>query len=149
MLWRLHISHQHVSCKRREGFRPGTVALRKIQQYQKSTELLIRRAPFQWVIYEIMWGIRNDLRIQAVAIKGLQGSSRGLFCRLIWRLQPVWYPCKMSHHHAKRCAAHKKNMWREDLEISWPVTKTWSFSGPPTFFKSRYKLEKLSKCLQH
>ena len=35
-------------------FRPGTVALREIQQYQKSTDLLIRRAPFQRVVYEIM-----------------------------------------------------------------------------------------------
>ena len=65
-------SHQ-VQKKRR--FRPGTVALREIWWHQKSTDLLIRRAPFQWVIYEIMWGIRNDLRIQAVAIKGLQEAA--------------------------------------------------------------------------
>ena len=64
-------------------FRPGTIALREIQRYQKSTDLLIRRAPFQRVIYEIMCGIRNDLRIQAVAIKGLQEGSRGLFGRLV------------------------------------------------------------------
>ena len=29
-------------------------------------------------------------------------------------------------------------MQREDLQISWPVTKTWSFSGPPTYSKSKY-----------
>ena len=29
-------------------------------------------------------------------------------------------------------------MWREDLEISWSVTKTWSFSGPPTYSQSKY-----------
>ena len=33
--------------KKKRRFRPGTVALREIRQYQKSTELLIRRAPFQ------------------------------------------------------------------------------------------------------
>ena len=33
--------------KKRRRFRPGTVALREIHRYQKSTELLIRRAPFQ------------------------------------------------------------------------------------------------------
>ena len=54
--------------KKRRRFRPGTVALREIHQYQKSTELLIRRAPFQQVIYKIMKGIWNDLRIQAVAV---------------------------------------------------------------------------------
>ena len=43
--------------KKKRRFRPGTVALTEIHQYQKSTELLIRKAPFQWVIYEIMRGI--------------------------------------------------------------------------------------------
>ena len=69
--------------KKKRRFRPGTVALREIRRYQKSTELLIRRTPFQGVIYEIMRGIRNDLRIQAVAIKGLQEAAEtylvGLF----------------------------------------------------------------------
>ena len=58
--------------KRKRRFRPGTVALRQIHQYQKSTELLIRKAPFQWVIYEILKGIQNDLRIQAAAVQELQ-----------------------------------------------------------------------------
>ena len=69
--------------KRKRRFRPGTVALREIHWYQKSTELLIRRAPFQWVIYKIMRGIRNDIRIQAVAVWGLQEAAEayllGLF----------------------------------------------------------------------
>ena len=54
--------------KKKRRFRQGTVALREIHQYQKSTELLIRKAPFQQVIYEILRGIQNDLRIQASAI---------------------------------------------------------------------------------
>ena len=54
--------------KKKRRFRPGTVALREIHQYQKSTELLIRKAPFQWVIYEILRDIWNDLRIQAAAV---------------------------------------------------------------------------------
>ena len=31
-------------------FRPGTVALREIRKYQKSTELLIRKLPFSRVV---------------------------------------------------------------------------------------------------
>ena len=54
--------------KKKRRFRPGTVALREICQYQKSTELLIRKAPFQQIIHEIMRGIQNDLRIQAAAV---------------------------------------------------------------------------------
>ena len=77
--------HKPPPCQmqKKRRFRPGTVALREIWQYQKSTDLLMRRAPFQWVIYEIMRGFRNDLRIQAVAIKGLQEAAEaylvGLF----------------------------------------------------------------------
>ena len=44
---------------------------------------MIRKAPFQWVIYEIMRGIQNDLRIQAAAVQGLQEAAEaylvGLF----------------------------------------------------------------------
>jgi histone H3 len=32
---------------KKRRFRPGTVALREIKKYQKSTDLLIQRAPFQ------------------------------------------------------------------------------------------------------
>jgi histone H3 len=34
-------------------FRPGTVALREIRRYQKSTNNLIRRLPFQRLVREI------------------------------------------------------------------------------------------------
>ena len=33
--------------KKKRRFRPGTVAMREIKKYQKSTDLLIQRAPFQ------------------------------------------------------------------------------------------------------
>ena len=58
--------------KKKRRFWPGTVALREIHRYQKSTELLIRKAPFQSVIYEILTDIQNNLRIQAAAVQGLQ-----------------------------------------------------------------------------
>ena len=61
--------------QKKRRFRPGTVALREIWRYQKSTDLLIRRAPFQRVVYEIVRSFRNDLRIQAAAIKGLQEAA--------------------------------------------------------------------------
>lgn len=34
-------------------FRPGTVALKEIRKYQKTTDLLIRRLPFQRLVREI------------------------------------------------------------------------------------------------
>ena len=39
--------------KRLHRFRPGTVALKEIRRYQKSTELLIRKLPFQQLVREI------------------------------------------------------------------------------------------------
>ena len=68
--------------QRKRRFRPGTVALREIRRYQKSTDLLIRRAPFQRVVQEIVRSFRNDLRIQAAAIKGLQEAAEAYLVRL-------------------------------------------------------------------
>ncbi len=39
--------------KKPHRFRPGTVALREIRRFQKSTELLIRKLPFQRLVREI------------------------------------------------------------------------------------------------
>jgi histone H3 len=41
------------SVKKPHRYRPGTVALREIRRYQKSTELLIRKLPFQRIVREI------------------------------------------------------------------------------------------------
>lgn len=53
-------------------YRPGTVALREIRRYQKSTELLIRRLPFQRLVREIAQDFKTDLRFQSAAIGALQ-----------------------------------------------------------------------------
>ena len=54
--------------------RPGTVALREIRRYQKSTELLIRKLPFQRLVREIAQDFKTDLRFQSAAIGALQVS---------------------------------------------------------------------------
>ena len=38
--------------KKPHRFRPGTVALREIRRYQKSTELLIRKRPFAQCVFQ-------------------------------------------------------------------------------------------------
>ena len=58
--------------KKPHRYRPGTVALREIRKYQKSTETLIRKAPFQRVVQEIMRNIKSDIRIQSTAVLALQ-----------------------------------------------------------------------------
>lgn len=69
--------------KKRHRFRPGTVALREIRRYQKSTELLIRKLPFQRLVKEIAADVIDSVRFQASAIMALQEASEaylvGLF----------------------------------------------------------------------
>ena len=69
--------------KKPHRYRPGTVALREIRRYQKSTELLIRKLPFQRLVREIAQDIKTDLRFQSSAIMALQEASEaylvGLF----------------------------------------------------------------------
>jgi histone H3 len=64
-------------------YRPGTVALREIRKYQKSTELLIRKLPFQRLVREIAQDFNTELRFQSHAILALQEAAEayliGLF----------------------------------------------------------------------
>ena len=64
-------------------YRPRTVALREIRRFQKSTELLIRKLPFQRLVREIAQAFRTDLRFQSTAILALQEAAEayltGLF----------------------------------------------------------------------
>ncbi|KTF71870.1 hypothetical protein cypCar_00043127 [Cyprinus carpio] len=64
-----------VSVLKQTGTRPGTVALREIRRYQKSTELLIRKLPFQRLVREIAQDFKTDLRFQSAAIGALQAES--------------------------------------------------------------------------
>ena len=64
-------------------YRPGTVALRQIRKYQKSTELLLRKAPFGRLVREVAQDFQGGARFQSIAVLALQESSEaylvGLF----------------------------------------------------------------------
>ena len=76
--------------KKPHRFRPGTVALKEIRRYQKSTELLIQKLPFQRLVREIANDIgvcpvhlHGKIRFQNAAVMALQEASEaylvGLF----------------------------------------------------------------------
>ena len=69
--------------KKAHRYRPGTVALREIRKYQKSTDLLIRKLPFQRIVKEIAHEQKNDVRFQSSALMALQEAAEaylvGLF----------------------------------------------------------------------
>ena len=64
-------------------YRPGTVALREIHRYQRSTELLIWKLPFQHLVREIAQDFKTELRFQSGTIMALQEAAEaylvGLF----------------------------------------------------------------------
>ena len=75
-------------------FRPGTVALREIVRYQKSTELLIRKIPFQRLLREISQevclekGIPN-VKYQSTAILALQEASEAFLVRMFDQVNDI------------------------------------------------------------
>ncbi len=68
--------------KRPHRYRPGTVALREIRRYQKSTELLLRKLPFQRLVREVAQDFKTDLRFQSSAVLALQEACEAYLVAL-------------------------------------------------------------------
>ncbi|XP_074310599.1 histone H3.3-like [Silene latifolia] len=68
--------------KKPHRYRPGTVALREIRKYQKSTELLIRKLPFQRLVREVAQNFKSDLRFQTHAVLALQEAAEAFLVGL-------------------------------------------------------------------
>ena len=94
----------HQSGKRKRRTRPGGVALREIKHYQRTTELLCQKLPFQRLVRSIcreMCG--KDSRFSSQALVALQEGAESYMVGLF----------EDSHHlcmHAKRCTIFSKDM---------------------------------------
>ena len=62
--------------KKPHRFRPGTVALREIRRYQRSTELLICRLPFERLVREVAQLLRADAKHVTIMPKDIQLARR-------------------------------------------------------------------------
>lgn len=61
---------------KKRRLRPGTKALREIRRYQKSTDLLIQRAPFERTVKEISQDTAiNGIKWKKDALKALQEAT--------------------------------------------------------------------------
>nr|7BY0_A Chain A, Histone H3.2,Histone H3-like centromeric protein A [Gallus gallus]7BY0_E Chain E, Histone H3.2,Histone H3-like centromeric protein A [Gallus gallus] len=91
--------------KKPHRYRPGTVALREIRRYQKSTELLIRRQPFARVVREIclLFTRGVDYRWQAMALLALQEAAEAFLVHLLEDA----YLCSL---HARRVTLYPKDL---------------------------------------
>ena len=88
-------------------YRPGTMALREIRRYQKSTGLLIRKLPFQRLVREIARDFRTDLRFQS----RLLWKPVRLSGRTIRRYQLVCLSRQTRYHHAKGHPVGSSHSW--------------------------------------
>ena len=68
--------------KKPHRYRAGIVALREIRRYQKSSDLLIRKLPFQRLVREIAQDFKNYLRFQSTAILALQEAAEAYLVSL-------------------------------------------------------------------
>jgi histone H3 len=91
--------------KKPHRYRPGTIALREIRKYQKSTDLLIRKAPFQRLVREIAEKLRpkEGLRFQSTAVLALQEAGESY-------LIGVLEDCNLCAIHAKRVTIMPKDL---------------------------------------
>ena len=87
--------------KRRQH--PGTVALTEIKLMQRSTDLLLRKAPFQSIVREIAQASKTDLRFQSNAIAALQEAAEAY-------LVGLFEDTNLCAIHAKRVTIMPKDM---------------------------------------
>lgn len=89
--------------KKARRFRPGTVALREIRRYQKSTDLLIRKLPFQRLVREIVAETHPHFRMQSAALLALQEAAEGY-------LVGMFEDANLAAIHAGRVTLQQKDM---------------------------------------
>nr|WGZ76183.1 histone 3.3 variant [Hofstenia miamia] len=68
--------------KRNVHYKPEVVGVREIRRFQKSTELLIKKLPFQRLVCEIGRELMPDVRFQSAAILALQQASESFLIGL-------------------------------------------------------------------
>ncbi|KAI5935744.1 histone H3.1 [Manis javanica] len=90
--------------KKPHRYRPGTVALREIRRYQKSTELLLLKLPFQRLVHEIAQKVKADLRFQISAVMALQEACEAY-------LVGLFVDTNLCTIHAKRITIIPKDMY--------------------------------------
>ena len=88
---------------RRYRNKPGMKALKDIRRYQKSTELLLRKLPFQRLVREIAQDFKTDIRFQSTAILALQEAAEAYIVGL-------FEDTNLCAIHAKRVTVTPKDM---------------------------------------
>ena len=101
--------------KQRRRFRPGTVALREIKRYQKSTDLLVAKSPFQRLVRSITENYSSTIRYQSLALLALQEAAEAYLVGL--------------YEDSQLCAIHggRITLMKKDLDLARRIRgdKNW------------------------
>lgn len=90
--------------RKKTRYRPGTVALREIRKYQKSTELLIRKLPFSRLVREISNQVAPEpFRWTGEGLLALQEATEDFMVHL-------FEDCNLCAIHAKRVTIMPKDL---------------------------------------
>ena len=91
--------------KKATRYRPGTVALREIRRYQKTTNLLLRNTPFDRLVREVAQDFKSDLNFACHAAHAMQESTEAYFTKL--------------YEDANLCAIHSKRVtiFPKDMQL--------------------------------
>ena len=84
-------------------YQPGTVVLREIWRYQKSTELLICKLPFQCLVRKILQGYGVGYRVTLAMMMALQEAAEAYLVQLL-------EDSNLCAIHAKRITIQPKDM---------------------------------------
>ncbi|XP_060771441.1 histone H3-like centromeric protein A [Neoarius graeffei] len=104
---RRHSGPSEASPRRKRRFRPGMRALMEIRKFQKTTNLLLRKAPFSRLVKEVCQIFsRENLRWQAYALLALQEAAEAFLVRLF--------------SDANLCAIHAKRvtLFPKDIQLA-------------------------------
>ncbi|EPR80016.1 histone H3 [Spraguea lophii 42_110] len=95
---------------KRPRYRPGAVAIREIRRYQKSTEFLIRKLPFQRTVRALASEYRVDVRFQLSALAALQEAIESYLVNLFEK--------------ANLCAIHAKRVtvMVKDIQLAYKLS---------------------------
>ena len=95
--------HAPLTCSSLVVVHARAVALREIRKYQNSTELLVRKQPFQRLVREIAQDFRPDLRFQSNALLALQEAAESY---LVYMFENT----NLAAMHAKRVTIMVKDV---------------------------------------
>ncbi|KAL8771314.1 MAG: hypothetical protein Q9209_003219 [Squamulea sp. 1 TL-2023] len=115
------VQREEARTRKPRRYKPGTLALREIRRYQRSTDLLLLKLPFSRLVREIALSLvlvgGEALRWQSQAIQALQESAEAFMVHLF--------------EDTNLCAIHAKRVtiMQKDLQLARRIRGAWGGLG--------------------